>query len=122
MHGAPTAPSHHVAVVLSATDPAHLVPLLLHAYGLTARERDLVREVLTGASTAVIARRLAIAEDTVQQHLGNVFAKTGTRSRGELVGLLYRRHYAPRVHDNRGRLAGERPARHGPMASVDDHP
>ena len=119
VHGARLAPSKQVAVVLNAADSAHLMPLLMRAYGLTERERDLVNHVLTGAPTTVIARRLAITEDTVQQHLGHVFTKTGTRSRGELVGLLFRRHYGPRVRDNETRATGPRPARHRPMPGTE---
>lgn len=115
VHGSRLRPSRQVAVVLNVADPAHLVPLLLRAYDLTERERSLVHHVVTGASTSVIARRLLIAEDTVQQHLSSVFTKTGTRSRGELVGLLFRRHYEPRVRDNDLRATVRRPARHGPV-------
>lgn len=100
VHASRLAPSTQVAVMLNVADPAHLAPLLMRAYGLTDRERDLVQQMLTGAPTTLIARRLAIAEDTVQQHLSSVFSKTGTHSRGELVGLLFRRHYEPRVCDN----------------------
>lgn len=119
VHGARLARSRQVAVVLDVANEARLAPLLMRAYGLTDRERDLVQHVLTGASTTVIARTLAIAEDTVQQHLSSVFAKTGTRSRGELVGLLFRRHYGPRVGDNDRRTTTQRPARHGPMPGTD---
>lgn len=119
VHGSRLAPSRQVAVVLNVPDPSHLAPLLMRAHGLTDRERHLVHHVLTGASTTTIARRLAIAEDTVQQHLSNVFAKTGTRSRGELVGLLFRRHYEPRVRDNEDRTSEQRPARHGPILRAD---
>ncbi|WP_183095372.1 helix-turn-helix transcriptional regulator [Nocardioides stalactiti] len=117
VHGSRLAPSREVAVVLSAADPTHLAPLLMRAHGLTDRERQLVHRVLTGASTTVIARDLAIAEDTVQQHLSSVFNKTGTRSRGELVGLLFRHHYEPRVRDNEVRTTTARPVRNGPMAA-----
>lgn len=122
VHGSRLAPSRQVAVVLSVADPAHLAPLLMRAYGLTDRERSLVDHVLTGAPTTLIARKLAIAEDTVQQHLSSVFTKTGTRSRGELVGLLFRRHYVPRVRDNDTRSTAQCPARHGPMPRTDAHP
>jgi DNA-binding CsgD family transcriptional regulator len=119
VHASRLPPSRQVAVVLNVADPTQLAPLLMRAHGLTDRERDLVHHVLTGASTTTIARKLTIAEDTVQQHLSSVFAKTGTRSRGELVGLLFLRHYAPRVRDNEDRTAAQRPARHGPILRAD---
>ncbi|MGW3992010.1 helix-turn-helix domain-containing protein [Amycolatopsis sp. NPDC004772] len=62
--------------------------VLLAAYGLTARERDVCREVLAGLSTTDIAARLAIAAHTVQDHLKSVIGKVGVRSRGELTAKL----------------------------------
>lgn len=104
-----------VAVVLDAAQPAHLAAVLMRVYGLTAREQEVTRLVIRGATTTVAARRLAIAEDTVQKHVQSVFGKTGARSRGELVSLLFRTHYEPRVRDNERRTATGRPSRHGPM-------
>jgi DNA-binding CsgD family transcriptional regulator len=37
--------------------------------------------VAAGETTAAIARRLGIAENTVKSHLTNVYAKTGSRNR-----------------------------------------
>ncbi len=78
-----------VAVVLEPATGEHLVGLLLTAYGLTPREREVCREVLAGLSTADMARRLAISAHTVQDHLKSVFTKVGVRSRGELVARLH---------------------------------
>lgn len=55
-----------------AIDPAsgdHLMTLLLAAYGLTARERQICSEVIGGHSTSDIASRLFISTNTVQDHL-----------------------------------------------------
>lgn len=103
------------AVVVDAAQPAHLTGLLMRVHGLTAREQEVTRLVIRGLPTTAVARRLAIAEDTVQKHVQNVFAKTGARSRGELVSLLFATHYEPRVRDNERRVADGRPSRHGPM-------
>jgi DNA-binding CsgD family transcriptional regulator len=58
------------------------------ADGLTAREREVCREVIAGHSTADMASRLFISSNTVQDHLKSIFAKVGVRSRGELVARL----------------------------------
>jgi DNA-binding CsgD family transcriptional regulator len=77
-----------VAVTIEPASGDQLMSLLLAAYDLTAREREVCREVIAGHSTADIAGRLFISTNTVQDHLKSVFAKVGVRSRGELVARL----------------------------------
>ncbi|WP_152361618.1 helix-turn-helix transcriptional regulator [Microlunatus speluncae] len=77
-----------IAITIEPTAGDRLVVLLLAAYGLSARERQICREVLAGHSTAEIADRLFISTHTVQDHLKSVFGKTGVRSRGELIARL----------------------------------
>jgi two-component system response regulator DesR len=48
---------------------------------LTDRERELLREVLTGASNAEIAARLHLAEGTVRNYLSGAMAKLAAQSR-----------------------------------------
>ncbi|USX48979.1 response regulator transcription factor [Lentzea sp. HUAS12] len=50
---------------------------------LTPRERELLQEVLTGASNADIAVRLNLAEGTVRNYLSTAMAKLGARNRSE---------------------------------------
>jgi DNA-binding CsgD family transcriptional regulator len=104
-----------VAVILEPALPARITPLLMAAYGLTEREQDVTRLVLQGESTAGIAERLVVSPHTVQQHLKNVFEKTGVRSRRDLVGKVFFSHYEPRVRDNEGRAADGMPLRGGPV-------
>ncbi len=106
------------SVVLEAAQPVHLVPLLLRAYALTAREQEVTLRVLRGRSTQQVAADLGIAAGTVQTHLRSIFDKTGVRSRRELVGTVFHRHYEPRVRDNERRAASARASRHGPMATA----
>lgn len=81
-----------IAVTIQPATGDQLFGLLLAAYGLTSRERDICREVIAGHSTADIAGRLFISANTVQDHLKSVFAKVGVRSRGELVARLRTTH------------------------------
>ncbi len=118
LHGAPLVHRdgrRRASVVVESAQPEHLTSLLMRAYGLTPRERELTRLVLRGESTDAIAGELGIAAGTVQAHLRNVFEKTGVRSRRELVAVAFQRHYAPRVRDNERRTASGLPSRHGPM-------
>lgn len=77
-----------VAVTIAPASGDHLLGLLLAAYGLSARERDVCQEVIGGHSTAEIANHLFISANTVQDHLKSIFGKVGVRSRGELVARL----------------------------------
>lgn len=80
------------AVTIEQATGGHLLDLLLAAYDLTARERDVCAEVMAGRSTSEIAARLDITRNTVQDHLKAVFAKVGVHSRGELVARLRPAH------------------------------
>ncbi|MCQ4207668.1 helix-turn-helix transcriptional regulator [Streptomyces longispororuber] len=82
-----------IAVIIEQASPGRMLPLLLSAYELTDRERDVVRLILRGRSTAQIATGLSVTPHTVQQHLKSVFAKTGVRSRRDLVGILLSEPY-----------------------------
>jgi DNA-binding NarL/FixJ family response regulator len=51
---------------------------------LTARQRDILRELKTGATNREIAARLVISEQTVKNHVSRVLKKLNIRSRHEL--------------------------------------
>lgn len=77
-----------VAITVEQARPAEIVPLFLEARALTRRERELVGQILRGATTSAIARKLDISTNTVQDHLKAIFRKTGLRSRRELLASL----------------------------------
>jgi DNA-binding CsgD family transcriptional regulator len=118
LHGArmQTRGERQVAVIIEAATPSRIFPLLVSAYGLTEREREITELVLAGSSTAQIAARLVISPHTVQQHLKSIFDKTGVNSRRDLVGRIFFTHYEPRFRDNESRTAGRLPLRGGPAA------
>ena len=107
--------AHRAAVIVEPAHPERITPLLMAAYGLTERERDVTRLVLQGRPTAEIAGALVVSAHTVQQHLKHIFEKTGVRSRRELVGTIFFSHYEPRVRDNEARALVGSPARGGPL-------
>jgi DNA-binding CsgD family transcriptional regulator len=101
LHAATATGAAHegVAVILDASKPSSLAPLIAHAYGLSKREREVTELVLEGAATAEIAERLMISPHTVQEHLKWIFEKVGVRSRRELIGQVFVRHYRPKIED-----------------------
>ncbi|MFH5231026.1 helix-turn-helix transcriptional regulator [Antrihabitans spumae] len=116
LHGAPMVADGHrrVAVIIEQTDADRLAPLLMDAYDLTEREKDITRLVLQGLSTNDIAEQLVVAPQTVQQHLKHIFDKTAVNSRRELVGKVFFGFYEPRLRDNETRTQVGKPIRGGP--------
>ena len=86
-----------VAVIISPTREPEVASLIVHAYGLTARERDVAGHVLRGRSTQEIAEAMHVTQYTVQDHLKAIFEKVGVRSRRELVAQLFLQHCAPNL-------------------------
>lgn len=105
-----------VAVIVEPAHPARIYPLLMSAYGLTEREKDVTRLVLQGSSTSEIALGLVVSEGTVQQHLKSIFDKTGVRSRRDLVAKVFYAHYETRFRDNESRMQNSKPVRGGPSS------
>jgi DNA-binding CsgD family transcriptional regulator len=84
-----------IAVIIEAATSTDVAPMIMAAFGLTLRERTITGLVCQGLSTRLIADRLHLTTDTVQDHLKSVFGRTGTHSRGELVATILRRDYLP---------------------------
>ncbi|WP_203337208.1 helix-turn-helix transcriptional regulator [Nocardioides limicola] len=82
-------------LVIEPSRPHEIMPLAVAAYGLTAREQDVLTELAAGRATAEIGRRLFISEHTVRDHIKAIFTKTGATSRGELLHALFFSHAYP---------------------------
>lgn len=84
-----------IVLVIEPSRPTEIMPLVVAAYGLTAREQEVLTELSSGRTAGEIATRLFISEHTVRDHTKSILAKTGTGSRGALMSLLYHHHAYP---------------------------
>ena len=82
---------HWVGTEATSGDAAAIIRRLARArqdlqrFGLTPRELDIVRGVVTGETNRAIAAQLGISENTVKRHIANIFDKVGASSRVELA-------------------------------------
>jgi DNA-binding CsgD family transcriptional regulator len=74
-----------LAVTIERASAAERLDLFARAHGLSPREVELLAGLARGSDTRQLAARLHLAENTVQDHLKSVFAKTGTRNRRSLM-------------------------------------
>jgi DNA-binding NarL/FixJ family response regulator len=69
---------------------ALLFDALVRTHRFSAREREVLQQVLLGRNSGVIARRLGLRETTVHKHMHSIFARTGTDERRRLYDLALR--------------------------------
>ncbi len=83
--GVPGTGASDIAVSIEPAAPGDRVAVFARACGLSRREAELLDHLVAGADTREVARRMFVSDNTVQDHLKSVFAKTATRSRRALL-------------------------------------
>ena len=81
------------ALVIEPAQAAEIAPIIIQAYGLTEREREITALIARGFGTGEIADRLYLSPHTVRDYKA-IFDKVGVSSRGELVAKFFAEHYA----------------------------
>ena len=85
-------------VVIAPAQPHDVAWLGMAAYGLSPREEEVVKLVVSGQTTRQISDRLFIAENTVQRRLSNIFEKVGVRGRRALVKQVFVEQLLPAMN------------------------
>lgn len=75
-------------ITLEAARPDELAPLLMRAWSLTPREREVAHLVIDGLTSQDIAQALFISAHTARDHVRAIFGKTGVSRRKDLVATL----------------------------------
>jgi DNA-binding CsgD family transcriptional regulator len=81
----PSTSDGDIAVTIEPASALERMGVFARAYGLTRRETELVAALTAGFDTRELAAQLYISENTVQDHLKSIFAKTGARTRRVLI-------------------------------------
>ncbi|MFE2715277.1 response regulator [Streptomyces mirabilis] len=83
-------PAVHARLVALVARQAAAGPLDQLPDGLTAREAEVLGCMAQGLSNREIARALVVSEATVKTHINRIFAKTGSRDRGQAIAYAHR--------------------------------
>ena len=57
-------------------------------FGLSIRERDVLRSLLKGNTLGAIAESDCVSLNTIKTHVNHIYQKTGVHSRDELIALV----------------------------------
>lgn len=70
-----------LVVAIEEASAAERLDLFGRAFGLSARECQLLGMLATGSDTRAMARQMSLSEHTIQDHLKSIFTKTGAHDR-----------------------------------------
>ena len=62
---------------------------LMHLYGLTDREAEIVENIYQGLASKDIAEKLFISENTVKKHTYNIFKKMNVKNRSQVIKIVH---------------------------------
>ena len=69
----------------SQVAPEDAIDVIARRYELSEREKEVLLHINKGQSNKQIAVELSISENTVKRHVNNIFRKTETQGRHEIV-------------------------------------
>ena len=77
-----------IAVTIEDSSPAERASLFSRAYGLSAREAELLGHLVGGHDTEDLGRLMFLSQHTVQDHFKSIFAKTAVHNRRVLLARV----------------------------------
>lgn len=80
--------SHSSALVDNDRLEEATFKILKEKFNITKREMEIIDLIEQGYSNSAIGQNLFISENTVKKHTSNIFFKTGTTNRYELIHLI----------------------------------
>ncbi|MGB0091427.1 MAG: helix-turn-helix transcriptional regulator [Solirubrobacteraceae bacterium] len=83
--------------MLERTPSPQSTAIRLEAHGVTPHEREIATPIAQGRSNPEIAEALVLSPYTVQNHIKNLFDKTGVSSRQQLVARVFLHDYMPQL-------------------------
>jgi DNA-binding CsgD family transcriptional regulator len=88
----PLKKTFHIMILIERISPERYgvdFDKLKPQYGLTNRQLEIVKPLMSGASNKELANRLCVSEDTIKGHLKHIMSQMGVSSRTELLSLLF---------------------------------
>jgi DNA-binding CsgD family transcriptional regulator len=88
----PLKKTFHIMILIERMSPQRYgvdFDTLKPQFGLTNRQLEIMKPLMTGASNKELAHRLCVSEDTIKGHLKHIMSQMGVSSRTELLSLLF---------------------------------
>ena len=80
----------HSHQIVTKPSPRQMEDMPAMVSPLTAREVDVLQQLITGGTDRVIGQHLCISQRTVQYHLSNIYQKLGVKRRSEAIAWAIR--------------------------------
>ena len=89
--------SDQTAIMIEPARRAEIAPIMVEAYGLTAREQQVTQLLTRGLAIDEIAQALWLSRHTVRDHTKAIFTKVSVTSRPELTAKLFAEQFLPQL-------------------------
>jgi DNA-binding CsgD family transcriptional regulator len=88
----PLKKTFHIMILIERMSPERYgvdFDTLKPQFGLTNRQLEIMKPLMTGASNKELANKLCVSEDTIKGHLKHIMSQMGVSSRTELLSMIF---------------------------------